>query len=633
MTFPPNPLKNTRREKSKIRYVSRCVAQVSQLYYWKQKRELIFPPATNNLEIHMKSGDKVKTSNGEGLVILSRDDDQICAVKLPFGLLYCRTTLPAINHDSTKQKIMELNVAYEALENMRKLNLEVSFKEKGIPLKTCSERCSACLFMDHEKNKCNSPSSGLDWHCRLVGGTAAALTLKTSTIKKSPPCLLCGTPVCRKHSSAQFRRENIVLCRASCEALFGTDYVVNILTCKDVNQRRQSVDRLIELYDRAVLLLKSSALQLEGICESLQTAAVTQNRVGLGSSGAGIVSGVLGIASAATILTPVGPPLLVASLLFGGSATAATAGSAVVNSLSEGNRMADRIIALHGICWNILFVTGTLRNALMLDHLRAAADLYKNSSSDNKIMPTGCCSPIADYWNNHQSDILARAATVGSLGTVGVVTMGTFEVVTAMEGSAVMATRGARFFGRSSTAALSTLRFARIAGGALAAATLVLEAHSMKNTLQAIKAGNPCEKVDTLRNIHRQMQNLPATKEVGFECERCLETLILRQRIMTQNEVTKLLLENAEILQQAQELASRTSTDDDDTSMDSSGRSQQSASSMLERIERHKRKERFSKHRHDHCALNKDTAPITPMSLKKRIEWYKQQERPSPLNS
>jgi hypothetical protein len=36
----------------------------------------------------------------------------------------------------------------------------------------------------------------------------------------------------------------------------------------------------------------------------------------------GVLSGVLGVATAATILTPVGPPLLIASFLFGGSATA-----------------------------------------------------------------------------------------------------------------------------------------------------------------------------------------------------------------------------------------------------------------------------------------------------------------------
>lgn len=55
------------------------------------------------------------------------------------------------------------------------------------------------------------------------------------------------------------------------------------------------------------------------------------------------------MAAAATIFTPVGPPLLLASILFGSGAAAADAASEAVNYHCEPNKMADRILTLHSI--------------------------------------------------------------------------------------------------------------------------------------------------------------------------------------------------------------------------------------------------------------------------------------------
>ena len=81
------------------------------------------------------------------------------------------------------------------------------------------------------------------------------------------------------------------------------------------------------------------------------------------------MSGVLGIAAAASILTPAGPPLLIASLVFGGGATSVQMGNEAMNYFSEPNKLADRIIALHGMTLSILRVTSTLRDAMMRDHI------------------------------------------------------------------------------------------------------------------------------------------------------------------------------------------------------------------------------------------------------------------------
>ena len=227
-------------------------------------------------------------------------------------------------------------------------------------------------------------------------------TLLLQTPKKSPPCLICGNPVCRKHASQAFRKEGINLC-GQCETLFGLDFVVDIMSAPSAKTRQQNTDRLMDVYDRALLLLKYSAQYIDEVANALEESTRTSNRVGLGSSSAGIVSGVLGIVSAATLFTPAGPPLLIASLLFGGSATAVQTGTEVRMHLSQPNQLADRILALHGICHSILKVVGALRDAVLRDHLRT--DLYKDAPQ--KVM---------DYNSHAQTRTPARptAATAAN---------------------------------------------------------------------------------------------------------------------------------------------------------------------------------------------------------------------------
>jgi hypothetical protein len=59
-----------------------------------------------------------------------------------------------------------------------------------------------------------------------------------------------------------------------------------------------------------------------------------------------------------------------ASLLFGGSATAVTTRSEAMNYYSEPNQIASRIQALYGMVSAILRVTGKLRDAMLRDHIR-----------------------------------------------------------------------------------------------------------------------------------------------------------------------------------------------------------------------------------------------------------------------
>jgi hypothetical protein len=87
----------------------------------------------------MKKGDLVETVYGPGFVDSYRKIDQIYCIQLETGAtLYCR-------NEALKLDSLELNVAYELLEKMRKLNLAVVCKEAGIE-HVDHEQCSFCLL-------------------------------------------------------------------------------------------------------------------------------------------------------------------------------------------------------------------------------------------------------------------------------------------------------------------------------------------------------------------------------------------------------------------------------------------------------------------------------------------------------
>ena len=193
----------------------------------------------------------------------------------------------------------------------------------------------------------------------------------------------------------------------------------------------------------------------------------------------GVVSGVLGIAAAATLLTPAGPPLLISSILFGGSATAVQTSFEVRNHFSQTTKLADRVIALHAISKSILRVTTLLHDALL--------------SRQGPYNPR---------------DAIKRGVLVAKSSTQGL-TLGGVSVVAAEAGATA---RGAQFATRAGTAAARTARFARFAGGALSAAVLVMEANTIHNALEQIRKGNPCDKARMLIYVREELDQFPTTE-------------------------------------------------------------------------------------------------------------------------
>lgn len=226
------------------------------------------------------------------------------------------------------------------------------------------------------------------------------------------------------------------------------------------------------------------------------------------------------------------------------SATAVQTGTEVKNRyFSEPHQLAANIIALHGMQMNILKVADTLRDAVARDVVNMDR-LRENPES--APLP----DKIAEVYEQHRGGMLA-GLTAGRLSMAG---MEVGQMATATQAGA-MGARNARFFSRTSSNLLRTVRFARFAGGAISAATLVLEAKCMQDTLQSIQDGNPCSKAQTLRIIKGELADLPSTAKLDGECQTYLDAMSKRDRRMTEQEAIRLLIETTQAQAESERLA------------------------------------------------------------------------------
>jgi len=314
---------------------------------------------------------------------------------------------------------MTLDVAYKSLEMIRQANQELEFKESD------DKECVSC--------KREAQNSERESHGRFKQWR--------SSRKVAAPCLTCSTPICTSCRSSDFGNQNIVMC-LDCAHLFSTEYMINrIVNNDDKELRKKRINAMLEVYDRAMLILKFSMQYIDDVAKALEDNTSRHNKVGLGSSATGVMAGGLGVVAAVTILTPVGPPLLLASILFGGSATAVNASSEAVNYRCEPNKMADRILTLHSVIMCISRLPATMD--MQDDHIDVTRESEGNQSSL--------------HWTR----------TV--MNTVKPLTL-----------------------------------------GALSAVSIVTEGREMKNAVQKIRAGNPCEKAKRLRVIKEEAgSNIP----------------------------------------------------------------------------------------------------------------------------
>lgn len=345
--------------------------------------------------------------------------------------------------------------------------------------------------------------------------------------KSHPQCLTCGHPVCTKHRSSTFSTNNIRICQP-CAYLFELDFLVDVITTTASNEAecRKKVDEMVYFYDRAKLLLLFTSQYTDHIAEALEHSTVRSNKIGVGTSATGMVSGMAGVVGCGALLFPpvaaVGLPLLISSLVFGGAATAAQTGDAAVQYFSEPNKLADKMVTLHGMMLSLLRISEVLSCGLLKEHVNLA-------DGDADVRRKALAGEINALLEKHGVTTTKgmkglRTAMVGGAVAAEAAAAGAEISATSLVSTgATVAGRSSRFFGRVGTTAASSARFIPIAGGLLSAACIVVEGKELKKTVSKINEGNPCAKAEQIRSIRDEMDKFPDSSVIADECRRVFE--------------------------------------------------------------------------------------------------------------
>lgn len=453
---------------------------------------------------------------------------QDCFSQLP-KLYKCPTHEPprpshaASSSSAAVNKSMQLNAAYQALEDMRKLNLQLSCQEIGVVVD--HEMCTICLLSctqhPHKKSR-----------------------------RRAQSCLLCGAPTCKQHTSSLFDADMVVC--TSCEGLFTTDFQTSCLDAENYSSQ-QLVARMIDVYDRTLLLLHYSAQFIPQLTDQLQQQTVNLNKIAVTSSSAGLVSGALGVAAAATLMTPAGTPLLIASLLLGGSATLVqTSADVYVSFLSQPHVLFKRIVALDAVAKSILAVSDALRDLLLRDNARTCH--YMRVQSQRRLSVSYLKETIDNVQQEQRSTkvrvekkLLKHHTGLFAGLTVGRYSLAGVELATVGASGMMAIGRGARIFSKTAGGGLMrTFRAARIASGALAGAALIVEAAALTTALRDMRRKSPCERARLLNEVLNGIILYPSAASLEADCVSYLDVLALRRRVMREGEVSEILLEQSQ---------------------------------------------------------------------------------------
>lgn len=464
------------------------------------------------------------------------------------------------------QHAENLNSALHSLETMRKLNLEIEFSS------TSSTPLPAYLAVDHckcthcqraswqkhikvaldgsrlrrfrgnvgnlfkreqtttETNTGSDDTEASDSCSPCLTSSAAEDVAKSTPsidsgrdrgrniLRKIPnPCLICGHPTCNKHASPAFKG-HVHICK-TCSYLFELDFLVDMITQTRsyTEQCRKKVNELIDCYDRARLLLDFTAQFSDEIASSLESKTVRSNKIGVGSGATNIASGVAGVVGCGALLFPpvaaAGVPLLIASLVFSGGASAVQTGDAAARYFSEPNKLADKMIALHSMALSLLRITEVLSHGLLqnMNATFSAEGFGVNAEAETT------------QRQELRTEINALLYQHGVPTMNGVVKPATIASDVSAISAATKVGRSSRYFGRVGTTAASSARFVPIAGGLLSAVSVFYESKELKKTLQQMDAGSPCEKASRVRAIRDELPMLPDSELLSSECRRLLD--------------------------------------------------------------------------------------------------------------
>jgi len=250
------------------------------------------------------------------------------------------------------------------------------------------------------------------------------------------------------------------------------------------------IKRLNRSYLRLLVHLSHSVPALAPeLCRILQEKESKRQKVKLGSSAASVASGAMAIAGAATIMTPVGAPLLLAAFATGGTSTAVEIGSAAARywSPKEAEKAARKIVGWHGTCVRILSILEGVRLKLLKEHRRLTTDQHR----------------IAYDLRSKKShiDTLQKGLFSTKVAVAGV-QVGSYAGIS-----------GAQYLNGTLS---SSLQMTPVVGTAISAGTMALSAHSIKSTLRDMKKPNVMAAV--LRQVERSFAtNVPASIDRDVE--------------------------------------------------------------------------------------------------------------------
>ena len=209
--------------------------------------------------------------------------------------------------NTQERRAMELNEAYEVLEDIRRCNLEVVCQECGIPQHEIDyHACTACLLEGVVTRRAASIRGRVHKFTKLKSHKVPA---KMTTIKKlvekreqqrlPPKCLTCGKPCCPKHASKTFhQQEGLTVC-SECETVFQMNHVLDWISSSSSSRERLcKLDHIMDLYDRVTLLLKFAQPFMPELIATLESSKNRDNKINFGGSSVGVVSGILGVAAA-----------------------------------------------------------------------------------------------------------------------------------------------------------------------------------------------------------------------------------------------------------------------------------------------------------------------------------------------
>eukprot|EP00980_Cylindrotheca_fusiformis_P022550 scaffold9435_cov137-Cylindrotheca_fusiformis.AAC.6 len=302
----------------------------------------------------LRVGDIVLTPFGEGKLLELGESTQVA---LPWGILCTR-----MHNLHRKLPQQEFQEAMDHLNEMRKLQLALECQKWNVPLQI--DGCVGCLLErpEYKAKRVQQQSKWSRFRQRV-----------DSSRNKKPKlweCDVCGNLICKFHDRQQQKggEDNFHMC---VDCAFDLNQVEHQLNAYHPHAL-QNLERLLHLYTRMCIQFSFWLPYVPQLCSQIFQRQRKNAKISLGTTGLGFVGAALGVAGAATMLTPAGPAILIAAM-----ATSATSGT--LQATHQGydryfaskvtHEISDRLIGWHGLCCGILQTMEQLRKDLLAERM------------------------------------------------------------------------------------------------------------------------------------------------------------------------------------------------------------------------------------------------------------------------